>query len=1203
VRRAAVVLSARLASVLPLALLVAAPAVADTELPYAGPFLEELRGELFSVESGRPSDPAARVALDPARLADYRARIQRKLRFVRDHVERYERIERGRSAKKARKRAESRDSVIALRYVLELLDALEAESDPVRQQRIAADAMTVEYATRSYAEPIRVISIPVHLLNIVFDWSMPAGQRSWQADREAANLVNPATGGFYTPRELRALMREGVDLSTLDPPDETLFWRAIPDIGLVDITQHYLGGGVPVQHGAKAVFPPGDSPVFEFDGMHLTQSKPKIDVVWSPPECLAAAETKQQRKACEASYKLKLGMETHADPTANALLAGLGYNADLARHFKNVRIDLGDFPYAEVERQWIAYFDQQRTHTYIPIESVLLPGEQGRGRDEQGDYIVFQEAVAEYKPSEIERIGMWPFSEGVASTSREARGLQLFNIWIANADMKDEENNKLSLRRDAEGEMRIYLTQQDIGHSFGVALPERADVFPWEAFESSWWSRLFGWIRGRKEINYFNLQQSGLEYIATWADSKWMARRIAQLTRPQIEEAVALGRWPGGVGPLYVERLVNRRNQMVRVFDLEAEYGQLPVDRYLTTPDGSVVDGELLEGRFPEESPIDFGRHHADIFGPVLDVLGDGLMELVQVGVGSVDEIDPGTFELTGEFRIAPEVVVKLSRRVYENPEAEGAFDQHVVQDTLRIGFRIGLGNTGFAQGGWSQALSLAYPVATRHEGLYAKSRLLPLLSWRDIHTGELPERYVLARERMWHVGARVRSSEDVEVTAGADLSHDRVFAWRTVVDHRDEAPLVYRDDPRYWSTRARAAIRLGVVDIPFIKLGRRSGEFEGRAWRLDPARLDAPSERAEGETVFRHIVRSGEIDEVERVSEGPAIRLDIDTRELDGWMGIFIASLEGGARRERVLEQTEAGEPIRREWRDERRGVSTWNILGNGERQEHDAIALQSAFGSDAGAPGLRLRWQVDDLNTHSDELDRYYGFLRGLAPAHDFVAGDFVARDWEVSGDADGRWTRMKTTAELHLQRDGLAALCSFDPERFDQAFAHSVGLDRAELARLRARFDQPDLKRRSIERRRLQNRRGERVRRAQRLQRALERSCAQRHEEDRLAGIGKALFAATPHLGATFEPSLVGALLSSIDVKRLAADGQLLLEGRMHKAFEDENNLPERRDLIGRIGKPAARVEPTDYHVFPRDGVEQWKQLDWLRATLAR
>ena len=1183
-------------------LFVAESVVATTRLPYSGPFLEELRTELFRVESGGAAAPDAVVVLDSDKLANYRGRIERKLRFVLAHVERHEQIDRGRSAKRAQKRAASRDSVLALRAVLERLDALEATSDPARQHELAAEAWMIDYATRSYAEPIGAISIPLHLSNIVFDWSMPSGQRAWQADREAANLVDPATGEFFTSQELAASIRQGVDLSRFDPPRETAFWRAIDDVAALDIAEHYLGGGIPVQQGAPAVFPPDDGAVLQFDGVHLTQSKPKLDATWKSPACLARPP--EDQADCEASYKLKFGMETHADPVANALLGGLGYNADLAKHLRNVRVELGDFSYDELERQWIAYFDQQRMHTYIPLGSVL--SRDGVGEDGQGGYVEFPAIVAEYKPKEIERIGFWPFSEGVASTSREARGLQLFNIWIANADMKDEENNKLSLRADparadgtADERLQIYLTQQDVGHSFGLVLPERVDVFPWEAFESSAWSRAFGWIRGRREINYMNLQQSGLEWIATWADSKWMARRIAQLTRSQIESAVALGRFPGGIGPLYVEKLVSRRNQIVRVFDLESEYGQLPFDRHLTTTDGSVVEGEVVQGAFPDETPIRYDGHHADIFGPVLEFMGDGVAELVQVGIGSVDEIDPGTFEITGELRIAPELILKLSRRVYPNPEPAGAFDQHVVQDTLRLGFRIGLGNTGFAQGGWAQTLSLAYPVATRREGLYAQSRLLPVMQWRDVQRGELPERYVLARERMWHVGARVRSSEDIEFTAGADLSHDRVFAWRTVVDHREEAPLVMHDRPRYWNTRARGTARLGVVDIPFVKFSRKSGAWQGRGWRIDPAGLS----EADADAVFQQVLQHGDVTGIESIAGGAPQSLDIERRQREGWLGLFVASLTGRTAREQVRLAGDAERPAERQLREDRHFAARWSLFGNGELHEHSTLAWSGTADDQAESTGLRLRWHVDDLNTHSEELDHYYTFLRGLLPERDWIAPDFVASDWEVSGDRYGRWTRMKTSAELHLRPPALEALCLLDEDRFERELAAVLVLGTADVRRLRQRAVSLDAKRRLVERRRLLPAAEGVVRRGDRVLRGLRRHCGASTPEERAGGQAEALFRASPRRGPAFDPRVIGALLSSVDIEGLADQGALLLEGRFHKAFEDEHNLPERRDLVGRVGDPAARIEPTDFRIFPRDGVEQWKQLDWLRERLER
>ena len=126
---------------------------------------------------------------------------------------------------------------------------------------------------------------------------------------------------------------------------------------------------------------------------------------------------------------------------------------------------------------------------------------------------------------------------------------------------------------------------------------------------------------------------------------------------------------------------------------------------------------------------------------------------------------------------------------------------------------------------------------------------------------------------------------------------------------------------------------------------------------------------------------------------------------------------------------------------------------------------------------------------------------------------------------------------------------------------------------------------------------------IRRGHCLLRGLSRSCEHGDAQRRLGGQAAALFAASPRRGPTFDPAIVGALLTALDLDRLAGEGALLLEGRLHKDPEDEQNLPERRDLVGRIGKLRAGLEPTQYRLFPRDGIEQWQQLDWLRAALAR
>jgi len=1177
------------ASLLLLVFLAVHEAAATSNVPYGAPFLVELRDEFFHVSPAQAGDPDAAVRLDAAKLAAFRAQTARKLRFVSEHVERYERLERRRSAKKASARARTRDTVIALEHVLQLLERMEATSDTALQQRFAAEAIMVDYATRSYTDPLGSIKIPVHLWNIVFDWSLPSGQRVWGASREAGNLLDPESGGFLTPDELRERIRSGEDLSLLDPPSETPFWRAPTDIASVDVVEHYLGGGIPVQRGARAVFP-DDGVHFEFDKVHLTQSKPKIDVRWKDAACRARPAAEQ--KGCAGSYKLKFGMETHADPVANALIAALGYNADLSKHLKNVRIDLGDFSFEELDRQWVAYFDQQRVHTFIPLRSVLLPGAAGRGRDESGEYVVFQEAVAEYKPADIDRIGFWAFAEGMGATAREARALHLFNVWIGNADMKDEENNKLSLRTGASGELEMFLTQQDLGHALGLVLPERVDAFPWDAVELSPWSRFFGWLRGRTELNYVNLQQAGLEWNTSWADAKWMARRIAQLSRSQIEAAVALGRWPEGPRALYVEKLLNRRNQFVTLFGLEDEFGLLTVDRKLTTPDGSVVDGELVQSRFPDESPIEYGQHTYDVLMPAVEYTADGLTRAFQAAVGSIDEINPGTFDVHGDWEVAPGVVVKVSRRLYPNPEAQGRSDQHIVQDTLRGGLRIGIGNGAFIEASGAQTLSLAYPVASVREGLRAQDRLLPLWLPSDLRRGELPERYVLVRERHARLGASARSSRHIDLTGGASASLGRVLSERTVIDHRDAEPIVYRDTPRYWGIELRALARLGLVEVPFAKSTRRSGHFTGGAWRLDAARLDAASAVEPEETVFARILRGSDLDEVERIAAAPVRPLEADLKDSRFWVGLFFASFDERSR----ATATREGEVD--QWDYDRSQTSTWSFIDNGEEFIR---AVRARLEGDRGV--VHLRWFIDDLNTGSDELDRYYEAIRAFAPASEFVAPGFVARDWEVSAEVDGRWTRMKTSIDLHLHPEALKRLCRLDADAVFGALASGLDADAVEVERARARLATRDLKRRSIERRRLLSRTPDRVRRASSVLRQVGGACARPPGPARLQALADALFAATRGSAVVFDPAVLAAVLEAAGRDELADQGALLLEARLHKAFEDEHNLPERRDLVGRIGKRSRRIPGSLFPLLPDAGVEHWKQLDWVRAAEAR
>ena len=1163
-----------------------------TSIPYGGAFRDSIEAALF--EPGASESSPWRVS--PRKVEAYREYLKRRLQFVSEHVYNSERIDAGKSDAKARATARSRDSIVALEHLFDLLDRLEAARDPSAAYAISAEILMVDYGTRSHTKSLASLEVPIHIKNIALEWSLPGRTRPRDARREASNLVNPETGEFYTPDELEVLIRAGEDLSKLNPPDESPFWRPKDDIAGVDVIDNYFEGGDPVHEDLVAVFPPFEGAELDLIGAHKTQTKPKLDVYYLDAEC--RAQRKAKRRKCRRKYKLKLGMETQADPVANALLSALGFNADVSMHLRHLRVYLGDMTFQELQAEWAGYFDRQRLHLYLPLNSVLLEGDAGHGRDERGEYVVFREAVAEPRYDEIVRLGFFSFSHGMAAVMREARSLHLFGVWIGNADTKDEENNKLSLRRDEHGAWRMYLTQQDVGHSMGMVLPERPNAFPWDVVEDGAFSRFLRRIRGRTELNYLNLQDSGLEDTTTWADAKWMARLIAQLTREQIEDAVSLGHWPGGVGELYVEKLIHRRNQFVEAFGLQDEFARLPVDRHLTTADGSVVNGKLVQNRFPENS-MRYDQHWRDVFGPVGGYFADAARRGFQIAIGAVDEINPGNIDISGRFVVSPQILVNVARQVELNPKAQGLFDQYIVRDTLGLGLRVGAGYIAQAEVAWLGRLSMAYPAPTRRLAINARNRTIDFLLPYEVRWGDLPEKYVLLRERSIRGGARV--TPDVTLASpfavGADIAANRVWMHRSVIDHREVDPIVWIDRPRYFDTSLRAFLKLAVVEIPFLVGGQSYGALRGEAWQIDAGRI-ADSE-GEGDAFFERMVRRGDFDGAERIASGPPQETSLDFRHRDwSWSLIFFNS-DYRRSEERITLLDADGSSRRMEYRAERRTRFSWSFLDNGE--DH-GFAVTGFLGPGGGREGrdVLAEYTVNDFNTHSDEFDSYYGFLAGLGAGRAFMAEGFRARDWEVSGDPRGGWTKLLVRGRVHFSDAALERLEHLDEASYWRLLARNLGVGESWFERLRARLESGLPKERMKARHSFADRRvRSAILRARRVLSALEAARGADDEEERLRRLVAAIYFTGKRRGPTYDPIPMATLLETAGIDELLDRGELFVEGRITRAFDDENNLPERRDIVGRLGR-AEEFDRVDYDFFPLDAVGLYNMLDWVRET---
>ena len=59
---------------------------------------------------------------------------------------------------------------------------------------------------------------------------------------------------------------------------------------------------------------------------------------------------------------------------------------------------------------------------------------------------------------------------------------------------------------------------------------------------------------------------------STYSDLKWMARKIASLSESEIHKSLELAGFPKDSLNLYYHKIRNRRNEIVRAFELGSEY-------------------------------------------------------------------------------------------------------------------------------------------------------------------------------------------------------------------------------------------------------------------------------------------------------------------------------------------------------------------------------------------------------------------------------------------------------------------------------------------------------------------------------------------------------------------------------------------------------------------------------------------------------
>lgn len=466
------------------------------------------------------------------KVSQYEEKIKKAEKELLELHANYNKAIKGDSIEKARKEAKEDSFGIGYSRLRDLLREL-YKASPTEGIAIGSKVIDLTFALKGDGQRMTWEEVLGYAKGFLKNY-----QVKYRNDKqsEAYNLVNSKTGLYYGQDELMKMKAQGEDLSLLNPIGDGKYWTDT-EIESVKINSTYVKNSQ-LYKGSKIYFPE-DGSSFEFDRVKRTDSRPKFNVT-------------KVVNGKKLKFKLKFASETHSEVTAAALAAALGYNTDPSQHIVRPKVYFNKSSRQEFLRDLEGYYGYWNLEDSVAEE----------GEDSNGEYIIFKRAILEAKPKDHERLGRWPFNKNGHPDLREVRALSLFMAWINNNDLKVAEQNKVVLKTDGSAD-EIFYTNGDLGWSFGNMLNSEFVTF----FKSNPIKSTRG---GGISFNYITWHWSELFDDITYDDARWMVRRIARLSREQITDAVKLGGWPDQVGHVLTEKLIKRRNRIVKAFDLDS---------------------------------------------------------------------------------------------------------------------------------------------------------------------------------------------------------------------------------------------------------------------------------------------------------------------------------------------------------------------------------------------------------------------------------------------------------------------------------------------------------------------------------------------------------------------------------------------------------------------------------------------------------
>lgn len=841
---------------------------------------------------------------------------------------------------------------------------------------------------------------------------------------EAKNLVVQGKERlFYEQGELTNLKSKKLDISKLEPPTNSQFVFFPEDISKVDVNKSYFEGKNPLYKDMNVWWPKTN--VFKLKKIRKTQSKPKLDVYYNNPVT-----------GKKEIFKIKLAEEIHSEGTVAALANTIGIYTDLSKNLRDIKIYLGDMSYNDFRNDWYSYFDG------FDLDRLIKE----RASDENGEYLLFYDGLIEQKfksEDTYKRLGPWAWGENDHKHLRETRGLFLFSVWIGNTDLKESENNKLIVRTNAK-KARTFKVMHDIGFSLGNLLSEKPLNYKWNPIKKVTDEEIV--------FNFFNIQDnSGYEHV-TMADARWMIRRIAQLTRKQIADAVTIGGWPDkepyNIHRLLIEKLISRRNHFVKTFGLLGD----------VLPNGKVI--ELLDfkkkdiKKVPEyigDYTVDFSTELSDLTRDPLKQIPHFILNLMKMGISAIQKVEIDPIEIGLDSGFISQIIFSVKRDIVRNPSPAHEDETFIVKDTFLVGARLGYGYVLSGDVAKYREYTLIQTAKTEHDAKYINKFFLNLLLPFQVMIKNLPKKHILTISDFIETRGRVKLATpgSIFVGLGTEGTVSRLGLGRTIISKDDQSNIVFYDDKADFNQLAwRTFVNIGVVKIPFHHVDIKKGKLNREIYKLS---LD-DFKKYETRQAVQRAIENQDHSQIKKLALPQKISSDFVEKN-------FKANFLGFVGRTSYQRQdlitdlgiSESDEDDRYIYKLERSNESFWNsFLSTEAFFEFSQIVTEKDRDGNVVDSVLKLSYLHDDKRVKSKELQgTYLNFLNAVGKQKDAIK--FTPSEHS----SNNEWGHLNVRLSLDLYKTGLEKIAALKLSDLMKTASKVTGKSYRELVNIYKKF----------------------------------------------------------------------------------------------------------------------------------------------------